>query len=156
MGHVCPDSLFYSIKPDNRKHHNTEPKAWDGGNGKQHFSVSFSSLLFPFHFSSEVNKVPVITLYWLHQVYLFIFLCSCVSPLLNLKVRHNQHPEALCIIPRTVPLLANCGECFANTLPPFRLTQNKCGRCLTQAGPAGANVMMPCCCLGPGNELWIR
>lgn len=70
-----------------------------------------------------------------------------MSPLLSLKVRHNQHPEALCIIPGT---LADRAACFGRALLPFSLAQNKYVRRLTQAGPAGANVMMWCCCSGRG------
>ncbi|KAF3693097.1 hypothetical protein EXN66_Car008773 [Channa argus] len=60
--------------------------------------------------------------------------------MLNLKVRHNQHPEALCIILRTLASLAAC-TLWEHTFP-FSLTQNKYMWHLTQDGPAGANVMM--------------
>lgn len=65
---------------------------------------------FPFLSSSEVNKVPVTTPHWLHHVFFG-------SPMLNLKVKHNRHPEAL--TKKKLALKADCGACFRNTLLPF-------------------------------------
>lgn len=139
--------IFFSLSPTTenstaQSQQNCQNRNWKWETA---FFCLFSPPAFLFHPSSEVkegashNTLPAPAGFWLSF--------HIVSPLLSLKVRHNQHPEALCIIPGT---LADHAACFGRALLPFSLAQNKYVRRLTQAGPAGANVMMWCCCSGRG------
>lgn len=132
--------LGLSLTTENTTSQSQKPVR-DSGNGKQLNSVSLYPLL---QFRGKQGAS--------HNTQLapsgFLLLFCSVSQKLNLQLRHNQHPEALCIISRALALQAHCGACFGNTFLPFSLTQNKYVWCLTQAGPGGANVMMWCCCWG--------
>lgn len=112
---------------------------------RERYSDSFSALLsLPLQF--RVNKVSVLC--WRHQ---YFSVLSQLVPNAQIKCEAQPTPQGILYYSKnTGVLLADCGACFGNTFLPFSLTQKKkYMQCLTQAGPAGANVML----LRPGNEL---
>lgn len=112
-----PRFPLFGIRPDI-----TEPK----DHQKQ---WKWKTDIFTLHTSSMVDKVLVMTLCWLDLFFFFFsfFVPSIhsVSQKLNLLLSLNQHPEALCIISRTLTLLADCSVCFGNTFLPSSQSDTK-------------------------------